>query len=152
MGLLHMLAACGLPPSSSEVQENRYKCKVSTRGKWNSWLCSVCTWSETQKWLFLPCTFVGYRRDSWMFEDTNTEKAAWHLLSMHTQLRNTPACLIRCGTSVWSEVVSRPVELCSFSLQFTGQVFYVFFSITLNGHYFTPFWKRPGIFTTQAVI
>lgn len=86
-----------------------------------------------------------------MVKDGNTQKAEWHLLPMRAYLHNsTPACLGQCSVCSWREVISRPAGLkFAFSLQFTGQVFYVFFSIALNGHCLTLFWNGAGISTCK---
>lgn len=99
---------------------------------------------------FSPCSFVGEKGDSWIYRDANTESRTASLFSCTALCLfgsvYSPVQLERdCGQTSWAEA-------CSVPLQFTGQVFYVFFSITLNGHCFTLFWEGAVVSTTRAVV
>lgn len=141
-----MQAACGLPPSScSEVEENRYKCKVFTRGSWNSWLCSILH----LKWNTEMALFAMY-----LCRDTKRTLGCLKIQTHRKQHSISFPCILSWGTlllvlfnvlHVSGEGLYRSQLSCTLSLS-TGQVFYVFLQHNFKWTLFYPILKRSWYF------
>lgn len=116
--------------------------------------CKIWPLNKTQNGKSFTAPYVDGRGVSLAFKDAVHRKQS----DFSAQCLVTYTTLLLIWFPVLCVCVERDsghanlAEVCSFSLQFTGQVFYVFFSITLAGHCFTLFCKRADVSTTCAVM